>query len=69
MVLPEADSHQASHTGQLTDLVDRTTRAGIRHHVDRVVALRLHVVLQLRGNLLGGLLPLGNGQAVTLADR
>ena len=58
--------HQAAHTGQLTDLVDRTTRTGIRHHMNRIVTLCLHVVLQLGGNLLGGLLPLCNGQAVTL---
>ena len=31
--------HQASHTCQLTDLVDRASRTGIRHHVDRVVTL------------------------------
>ena len=53
--------HQAAHTGQLTNLVDRTTRTGIRHHVNRVVAIRFHISLQLGGYHLGGLFPLGYG--------
>ena len=59
-------SHQASHTCQLTDLVDRASCTGIRHHMNRVVALRLHVVLELCSNLLGGLFPLGYGQTIAL---
>ena len=31
--------HKATHAGELTDLVFRTTGAGVEHHVDRVEAL------------------------------
>ena len=58
--------HQAAHASQLTDLVDRTTGARIGHHVNGVIALLLHVVLQLGGHLLGGLLPLMDNQAIAL---
>ena len=32
--------HQASHTGELTDLVHRTTGTGVCHHVNRVVLVK-----------------------------
>ena len=49
--------HQAAHTGELTDLLLRTTCAGVGHDVDRVhgavlVGL-LHVVEHLVGDALG----------------
>ena len=46
---------QAAHTGQLTDLLHRTTGAGVRHHEDGVVAVQ--VLLQSGRNLVGGLFP------------
>ena len=33
--------HQTTHTGQLTDLLFRTTGSGIQHHVNRVEALHV----------------------------
>ena len=41
--------HEASHTGELTDLLDVSTRAGGRHHVDGVepVEVRSHGVADL----------------------
>ena len=32
--------HQASHTGQLFDLLIRSTRSGVRHHEDVVVLIQ-----------------------------
>ena len=57
-------SHKATHTGKLTDLVHRTTSAGVRHHVDRIVGVK--AVLKCSGDILGGLFPLGDNEAVTL---
>ncbi len=56
--------HQATHTGQLTDLSHTTTGAGVGHHEDGVVAV--HGLLQGVGHVGGGLFPGGNGQAVAL---
>ena len=56
--------HQAAHTGQLTDLLHRTTGAGVRHHEDGVVAV--HVLLQSVGDVRGGLFPLLDDGAVAL---
>ena len=56
--------HQAAHTGQLTDLLHRTTGAGVRHHEDGVVAV--HVLLQGVGDVRGGLFPLLDDGAVAL---
>ena len=55
-------SHQAAHTGQLADLVHGATGAGVRHHVDGVELVQ--AVLQRAGDILGGLLPLIDDQAV-----
>ena len=41
--------HQATHTGQLTDLSHRTTGAGVCHHVDGVEFVQ--VALQGIGNI------------------
>ena len=57
-------SHQAAHAGQLTDLSHRTTGAGVGHHKDGVVAVQTG--LQGLGDVLGGLLPGLNDQAVPL---
>ena len=54
--------HQATHAGQLTDLAHGSTGAGVRHHIDGVEPAQ--VLLQGVGNLVGGLFPLGHGQAV-----
>ena len=56
--------HQATHTGQLTDLSHGATGAGVRHHVDGVELVQ--VALQSVGDILGGLLPLLDHQTVTL---
>ena len=56
--------HEASHTGQLTDLVHGTTSTGVCHHVDGVVLVK--DAGERIGDFFGGLFPLGNNQAVTL---
>ena len=58
---------QAAHAGELTDLRHGTTGAGVRHHIDRVELIE--AVLQRRGDVLGGLFPLGHGQTVALVFR
>ena len=58
---------QAAHTGQLLDLVHRTTGTGIGHHIDGVaLVVLLQVVAQSIGDFLGGGLPDLNGLAVAL---
>ena len=47
--------HQASHTGQLLDLLIGTTGSGIRHHEDVIVLIQS--LQQLRGQDLVSLLP------------
>ena len=56
--------HQAAHTSQLTDLSHRTTSAGVCHHEDRIVTVQ--ALLQGVGDVLGGLLPSLNDQAIAL---
>ena len=48
--------HQASHTGQLADLLERATGAGVGHHEDRVELTE--VVLHRLTHFLGGRIPL-----------
>jgi len=55
---------QAAHTGQLLDLVHRTTRTRVSHHIDLVVLRQ--VGCQSLCDLIGGCLPDGNGLVVTL---
>ena len=57
-------SHKAAHTSKLTDLVHGATSTGVCHHVDRIVGIQ--AVLQCAGDVLGGLLPLGNDQTIAL---
>ncbi len=56
--------HEAAHTGQLADLLHGAAGAGGGHHVDGVELLQ--VALQGVGDVLGGLLPLGNHGPVAL---
>ena len=42
--------HQPPHTGYLTNLGSRTTRAGIRHHVDGIERLLLHLLTMAIGD-------------------
>ena len=60
---------QAAHTGQLLDLVHRTTRTGVCHHEDLVVLRQ--VCRQSLGDLVGGSLPDvdGLGVALVLGDQ
>ena len=58
---------QAAHTGQLLDLVHRTTSTGVCHHIDLVVLGQ--VVCQSLGDLIGGSLPDGDGLVVALVIR
>ena len=46
---------KSTHSGELTDLVLRTTRSGVRHHVDVVVLIE--VVVQRGTNIFGSLVP------------
>ena len=56
--------HQSAHTGELSDLVDASARAGIRHHLDGVVLVE--VFAQRRGDVLRRLVPGRNGHSVAL---
>ena len=56
---------QTAHAGQLTDLVHRTTGAGVCHHEDRVVTVK--AVLQGFRNVVRRLFPGLQNRAVTLA--
>ena len=56
---------QTAHAGQLTDLVHRTTGAGVCHHEDRVVTVK--AVLQGFRNVVRRLFPSLQNRAVTLA--
>ena len=56
--------HQATHSGQLTDLGGGTTGAGVGHHPDRIVAVQ-HVHQGI-GHVLGGLLPGLDHQTIPL---
>ena len=47
--------HQAAHPGQLADLLERSTGAGVGHHEDRVELVE--VVLHRLRDLVGGLVP------------
>ena len=47
--------NQAAHTGKLPQLTIGTTGAGIDHHIDRVIVVK--VCGQLRGYLLRAVLP------------
>ena len=60
---------QAAHTGQLLDLVHRTTSTGVCHHEDLVVLGQ--VCRQSLGDLIGGSLPDvdGLGVALVLGDQ
>ena len=40
MVVPEVLAIKSAHTGQLTDLVDGTTGAGVCHHKDGVILVQ-----------------------------
>ena len=57
--------HQAAHTRQLADLVDAAARTRIRHHMDRVIPLLLHILLKQPGHFLRGVLPLADDQTIT----
>ena len=50
--------HQASHAGELADLLERAAGAGVGHHEDRVELVE--VVLHRLADLLGGLVPLSS---------
>ena len=56
--------HQASHTGELTDLVHGAAGAGVCHHVYGVVLIQN--TGERIGDFLGGLFPLGDNEAVAL---
>ena len=56
--------HQAAHAGELADLVERSARAGVGHHVDRV--RRLEVVHHPVGDLVGRARPDGDDPLVAL---
>ena len=56
---------QTAHAGQLTNLVHRTTGAGVCHHEDRVVTVK--AVLQGFRNVVRRLFPGLQNRAVTLA--
>ena len=45
--------HQTAHTGQLTNLCCRTTRAGVSHHVDRIERLLHHGLAILHASFSG----------------
>ena len=57
-------SHQAAHAGQLTDLVDRTAGAGVRHHGDGVEGIQGR--LQCVGDLVGGFVPHADDALIAL---
>ena len=46
--------HQATHTGKLLNLRRRTTRTGIRHHIDGVERLLVHFFAFAVNHFLGG---------------
>ena len=56
--------HQATHAGQLTNLTERATSAGVGHHEDRVE--RVKVVLHRFTNLIGCCRPLVGDRLVAL---
>ncbi len=56
--------HQAAHAGQLADLLERTARAGVGHHEDRVE--RVEVLDHRVGDLVGGGVPLLDDRLVAL---
>ncbi len=47
--------NQSAHTGKLANLVDTTTRAGVRHHEDGVVLVQS--LLKRLGNFVRGVVP------------
>ncbi len=47
--------HQAAHSGELADLLERSARSGVGHHVDRVELVE--VVLHRLGDLVGRPVP------------
>ena len=55
VVSPDWHFDGRTHSGELTDLVLRTTRSGVRHHVDVVVLIE--VVVQRGTNIFGSLVP------------
>ena len=46
---------QSAHTRELTDLAHGTTRAGVGHHVNRIISVQ--IILELVGNVVGRLFP------------
>ena len=63
--------HQTTHTGELTDLLFRTTCTGVHHHVDRVESLLVgfNAVHQDVGQLRVGVRPDVNDLVVTFVVR
>ena len=58
---------QAAHAGQLADLVHGASGAGVRHHVDGVVAVQ--ALLQGVGDIVGALFPGAQHGVVALRRR